>query len=85
MKLLWLCNSLPGVVRSHITGQSVGGTNWVDHVLSDLRQQGFQLRILCRGAEATGVIDDTCSYRCFGVHLVYALRIYPFQLVQEVS
>lgn len=67
MKLLWLCNSIPGVIRAHITGKPVGGVNWVDHVLEDLRKQGYELRILCRGSEAEGVIDDTCSYRCFGV------------------
>lgn len=66
MKLLWLTNSMPGVVRSHISGKPTGGVNWVDHVLDDLRKQGFHLRILCRGPEAAGIIDDTCSYRCFG-------------------
>lgn len=67
MKLLWLCNSVPGVVQSHISGQPVGAINWVDHVLSGLRQQGFEMRVLCRGSEAVGIIDDNCSYRCFGI------------------
>ena len=66
MKLLWLCNTKPGVVRAHITGKPASAVNWVDHVLSDLRDRGFQIRILCRGAEATGILDETCSYRCFG-------------------
>lgn len=66
MKLLWLCNSIPGVIRTHKTGKPAGAVNWVDHVLSDLREQGFQLRILCRGSEAVGILDENCSYRCFG-------------------
>lgn len=66
MKLLWLCNTIPGVVRAHITGKPAGGVNWVDHVLADLRKQGYEIRILCRGSEAVGTIDENCSYRCFG-------------------
>lgn len=66
MKLLWLCNSIPGVIRAHRTGKPAGAVNWVDRVLDGLRQQGVQLRILCRGSEAVGVLDDKCSYRCFG-------------------
>lgn len=66
MKLLWLCNSVPAVVQSHISGKPIGAVNWVDHVLSGLRQHGCEIRILCRGREATGRLDETCSYRCFG-------------------
>lgn len=62
MKLLWLCNNAPGVVRSHISGKPVGGVNWVDHVLSGLRCGGFTVRILYRGTGEPGVIDETCSY-----------------------
>ena len=62
MKLLWLCNSAPGVVRSHISGKQMSGINWVDHVLSGLRQQGFTIRVLYRGTGEPGIIDETCSY-----------------------
>lgn len=62
MKLLWLCNNAPGVVRSHISGKPASGVNWVDHVLSGLRHQGFTVRVLYRGNGAPGVIDETCSY-----------------------
>ena len=75
MKLLWLCNSIPGVIRAHKTGKAAGAVNWVDHVLSDLRQQGHELRILCRGGEAVGILDDKCSYRCFGEELSH--RYHP--------
>ena len=66
MKLLWLCNIAPGAVQSHIRGTEVGAVNWVDHVLSGLRQQGITLRILCRGGVCEGTLDAHCSYRCFG-------------------
>ena len=62
MKLLWLCNNAPGVVRSHISGKLQSGVNWVDHVLSGLRSRGFTVRILYRGAGEPGIIDETCSY-----------------------
>lgn len=74
MKLLWLCNAEPGVVKAHISGKPSGAVNWIDHVLSDLRQLGFELRILCRGVEAEGVIDERCSYRCFGIGKDYEYR-----------
>ena len=62
MKLLWLCNNAPGVVRSHISGKPQSGVNWMDHVLSGLRQQGFSVRVLYRGRGEPGIIDETCSY-----------------------
>jgi len=65
MKLLWLCNSAPGVVRSHMTGKDLGAVNWVDHVLEGLRSRGLTVRILCPGNGASGEIDETCSYATF--------------------
>lgn len=65
MKLLWLCNSAPGVVRTHITGKPVGAVNWVDHVLSGVREQGLTVRILCPGDGAKGKLDEGCSYATF--------------------
>ena len=74
MKLLWLCNSAPGVVKSHITGKDLGAVNWVDHVLEGLRNRGLTVRILCPGNGASGEIDETCSYATFqtGEHWVYS-------------
>ncbi len=60
--MLWLCNNAPGVVRAHVTGKPAGGINWVDHVLSGLRNRGFTVRILYRGTGEPGIIDETCSY-----------------------
>ena len=65
MKLLWLCNSAPGVVKSHMTGKDLGAVNWVDHVLEGLRERGLTVRILCPGNGVSGEIDETCSYATF--------------------
>lgn len=73
MKLLWLCNSAPGVVRSHISGRPESAVNWVDHVLSGLRQRGLTVRILYRGS-GSGVMDERCSYASFAAELPYVYR-----------
>ena len=62
MKLLWLCNNAPGLVRAHISGKPASGVNWVDHVLGGLRSRGIGVRILYRGTGDPGVIDENCSY-----------------------
>ena len=72
MKLLWLCNSAPGVVRAQISGKPAGGVNWVDHVLSGLRGAGMQIRILCPGNGAQGTLDENCSFVTFREGLPYA-------------
>lgn len=74
MKLLWLCNNAPGVVRSHIAGKPASAVNWVDHVLSGLRQCGFSVRILFRGSGGEGQIDAGCSYASFPEELPYVYR-----------
>lgn len=71
MKLLWLCNNAPGIVRSHISGKPESAVNWMDHVLSGLRQQGFTVRILYRGTSGSGEVDENCSYASFGEGLPY--------------
>lgn len=60
MRLLWLCNTQPGAVRSAIQGRRVGAINWVDHVLEDLRRQNYPLRVLCPGDGGHG-----CGYATF--------------------
>lgn len=74
MKLLWLCNNAPGVVRSAISGKPVSAVNWVDHVLDGLRQRGVTLRILFRGIGGEGTVDETCSFSSFGEELPYVYR-----------
>lgn len=74
MKLLWLCNNAPGIVRAHSSGRPASAVNWVDHVLSGLRDRGLTVRILYRGTGGSGVIDETCSYASFGEELPYVYR-----------
>lgn len=62
MKVLWLCNNAPGVVRSTLSGKQESQVNWLDHVLQDLLDQGITLRILYRGSGAPGQIDAQFSY-----------------------
>ena len=62
MKVLWLCNNAPGVVRSALSGKQESQVNWLDHVLQDLLDQGITLRILYRGGGAPGQINGFCSY-----------------------
>lgn len=71
MKLLWLCNNAPGIVRSHLSGKPESAVNWMDHVLSGLRQRGFTVRILYRGTAGSGEVDAHCSYASFGEELPY--------------
>lgn len=62
MKVLWLCNNAPGVVRSALSGKQESQVNWLDHVLQDLLEQGITLRILYRGGGAPGEVSARCSY-----------------------
>ena len=62
MKVLWLCNNAPGVVRSALSGKQESQVNWLDHVLQDLLNQGITLRILYRGGGAPGQVNALCSY-----------------------
>ena len=70
MKLLWLCNMAPSAVQEKIGGKARGGL-WVDHVLSDLRQQDLTIRILCPGKGEQGVLDAQCSFATFAEGLPY--------------
>jgi len=70
MRLLWLCNMVPGAVQEKISGSNGGGL-WVDHVLQDLRKQDMEIRILCPGSGEEGRLDDKCSYAFFREGLPY--------------
>ena len=72
MKLLWLCNMMPGAVKEVITGKEGNGL-WVDHVLQDLRQQeDLVIRIFCPyKKEKSGNLDNRCSFRTFRTKLPY--------------
>lgn len=65
MKLLWLCNVMPGAVLEKLTGSAGGGGLWMDHVLSDLRSRDITIRILCPGDGTRGELDGKCSFVSF--------------------
>ena len=68
MKLLWVCNMIPGEVHGKIYGKAGSGF-WVDHVLSDIRERKIPLHILCRGGDARGELDEFCSFALFPAQL----------------
>ena len=52
MRILWLCNLAPGLVRGNTGGL------WMDHVLGDLQKRSnMTIHILYRGEEAPGERD----------------------------
>lgn len=66
MKVLWLCNMIPGAVRAAMGESSDGGGLWVDHVLSDLRKrEDISLLLLARGGNAQGRLDERTAYALF--------------------
>ena len=72
MRLLWLCNVIPGAIRQAM-GNPGGSGLWMDHVLSDLRRDpGLEIRILCRGGKASsGSVDERLSYVVFEEPVAY--------------
>lgn len=67
MKLLLLFNTVPGIVRSAISGKQEGARNWMDAAVDGLRQSPeITLRLLCLGSVfAAGEIDPNLSYSLF--------------------
>ena len=65
MKVLWLCNRLPGAVQEALTGEAGAGGLWIDHVLALLRQRELELRVLCPGKGERGTLDGRCSFATF--------------------
>lgn len=71
MKVLLLCNMMPGAIREAVSGDPSGGALWVDHVLSGLRQRGLTIHVLCPGDGKRGEVDGNCSYETFSEGLPY--------------
>lgn len=71
MRVLWLCNLMPGDVRQALEGKTQAGGLWVDSVLSGLRQAGETIHILCPGGDNRGSLDERCSYTTFREGLPY--------------
>ena len=75
MKVLWLCNVIPGPVRRAL-GESSDGGFWIEHVLSGIRcQGGISLRLLCLGGEASGTLEDGTEYALFQEKKAYAYNL----------
>lgn len=87
MKLLWLCNMVPGKVKEKISGNATAGGLWVDHVLEDLRrQEALCIHILCPGKESSGSLDEQCSFDFYQEGLPYVyLPEMETQFVQELK
>ena len=72
MKLLWLCNMVPGKVKEAVSGGSTGGGLWVDSVLEGLlEREDLNIRILCPGDGGEGNVNERCSYAFFAEGLPY--------------
>ena len=67
MRLLILCNNVPGVIRSALSGRPESDVNWLDSVLAGLRGQStVSMEVLCLGhASAAGALDEHFSYLVF--------------------
>lgn len=75
MKLLWLCNRMPGAVKEYLDGKAGAGGLWVDHVLAGLRQQeGLTIQLLAPGGNQAGQLDEGCSFSYFETGLPYEYR-----------
>ncbi len=64
MKVMWLSNMIPGIIQEKLTGKKASGL-WVDHTLNDLRKRDICVRVLCRGVDQRGSLDDNCSFASF--------------------
>lgn len=65
MRLLWLCNLIPGTVQQAIDGTAGNGL-WIDHTLEDLlADPEMTVRVLCRGPKACQGSLGQLSYRVF--------------------
>ena len=72
MKLLWLCNLVPGRVRQAMGGSASGCGLWVDSVLDGLMAlDGMEVRVLCPGDGRGGDVNESCSYGTFSEGLPY--------------
>lgn len=63
MKILWLCNLLPGALREN-AGEKPGSGLWMDSVLAGLRErENMTLKVVSQGSgDGEGRIDERLSY-----------------------
>lgn len=67
MKLMILCNMVPGAIRVAMGKKDNGSGLWLDHVLSDLvKIPDINISVLCRGdSEITGEVSSKLSFMVF--------------------
>lgn len=66
MKVLWLCNTMPGILRRHL-GASADSGFWLDQTLTALMAQpGIQVHLVCPGsAPEKGEIQNGLTFSLF--------------------
>lgn len=66
MKLLWLCNLIPGPIGAAV-GNGSGSGLWMDSVLSGLRErEDISMEVACLGrSDREGVVDSRLRYTIF--------------------
>ena len=83
MRILWLCNLMPGKVREALEGTVCAGGLWVDSVLAGLRREGETIHILCPGDGSRGALDEKCGFATFREGLPYVYLRSLEQLFEE--
>lgn len=75
MKLLWLCNLIPGPIRVAV-GDRPGSGLWMDSVLSGLRErENISMEVACLGSEdREGSVDGRLGYTIFRGALPHRYR-----------
>lgn len=64
MKVIWLCNMIPGAVAEHL-GRRGNGV-WLDYVLEQLREQkDISLHLFCPGGNESGCLGQQVSFTLF--------------------
>ena len=86
MKLLWLCNMVPGAVQEKLSGKKGGGL-WIDRMLAGVWFSGCQIRVLCpTDRMGEGFVDSNLSFSTFteGLPYVYMPEL-EARFVKEVE
>ncbi len=82
MKLLWLCNVVPGILQKHFNQPYGLGGLWMDHILETLcTLPEINIKVLCPyKMESSGTLTTRCSYATF-----LEARPYPYNPSLETT
>lgn len=66
MRILWLCNMIPGRIQAQLTGKNGDGL-WVDHVLEDLESlRDYKLLVVCPSStRQRGTVREGLDFETF--------------------